>query len=176
MKIIFFKKMPSLCVFRFVLLLLFVVVISLTSISCGSSSKRSSTSDENQEEAAIVKFNDIEENAEETVDIPIAVNLSNYTQEWPDTYLSFKITNEDCNNIYIDATSPYYHNYVSKQRFETQCPARESAPLSKPRTLSPVSVRAVSMRMGVSILARRSSLAMENPSFLGSMISRTMRS
>lgn len=110
------------CTVRFVPLC-FITAFSLVFMSCGNSQKKSNTSADNQEEAAIVKINDMAGNAEETVDIPIAVNLSNYTQEWHDMYLSFKITNEDDNNIYIDATSPYYDNYVSKKRFETYCPA-----------------------------------------------------
>lgn len=122
MKGLNYKTMKRLCTYRLVLLLFFV--ISLIFIFCENPRKKRNTGGESQLETAMVKA----ENEEETVDIPIAVNLSNYT--WndkflspKDTYLSFKITNEDDNKICIDATSPYYDDYVSKRRFETECPA-----------------------------------------------------
>ena len=73
-----FKTMKHLCIYK--LFLLFLAATSLISISCGNIQKRSRTTDDSRLEAAIVKTDDIGV-IEETIDIPIAVNLSNFKQD-----------------------------------------------------------------------------------------------
>lgn len=122
MKVLHYKTKVLLCTFR-VALLSYLILTSMIIVSCGNSSKRNISEDGCQQAASVLRTDIVDNIKEETVDIPITVNLSNNTQESHDMYLIFKIINEDDNIIYIDATSPYYNSYVSKQRFDTYFPA-----------------------------------------------------
>lgn len=112
------KIMTCLCKYRFVILLSFVV-ISMISISCGSSPKKINTSYDNQEEAAIVKINDIEEITEEAVDIPISISLIHTEDEDMKQLVDaeYEVTHETDNDIFIDINSRYYKRYMSETRF-----------------------------------------------------------
>lgn len=117
-----YKKTKRLGTLKIEYLLCFIL-INLMSVSCGNSTKRNNASNETKVVATLVQNKDIDEFIEEKIDIPIAVNLSNFREEWHDTYLGFKVKEEDDKAMFIDATSPYYDGYVSGHRFETHEPA-----------------------------------------------------
>lgn len=103
------------------MLLLCFVMISFF-ISCGNFSKKKTSSDDNQMEADLIETGGFDEIVEAPIDIPISINVSNFSNEWKKKwFLGFMVKDEDDNAIYIDTTSPFYNDYVSGRRFQVPC-------------------------------------------------------
>ena len=92
---------------------------SLISISCGNSSKKNITNEDCLIEASVVTTNDMDENTEETIDIPIAIHLSHTEDEDMKQLVDaeYEVIRETEKDIYIDINSEYYKNYISGYRF-----------------------------------------------------------
>ena len=100
-------------------LLLCLVVISMVSVSCGSSYKKNISSDDNQMEAHLNGTDGLDEIAEESIDIPIAINLIHTEDEDMRQLVDaeYEVTHETDKDIYIDINSRYYKHYMSGTRF-----------------------------------------------------------
>jgi len=98
-------------------LLFFGLLVSCIVIMAGCSNK----GQKENNTASILATNDWGE--EMTVDVPIAVNVSNSSTGCKESYLKYKVVDETDSAIIIDATSPYYDDYVSGKTFSaSKCP------------------------------------------------------
>lgn len=100
-------------------LLLCLVVISMVSVSCGNSSKKNTSSDDNQMEANLIGTYSLDEISEESIDIPVAINLIHTEDEDMKQLVDaeYEVTHETDKDIYIDINSRYYKQYMSGTRF-----------------------------------------------------------
>lgn len=100
--------------------LLCLVVISMISVSCGNFSKKNTSSDDNQMEANLIGIDGLDEISEESIDIPIAINLAHTEDEDMKQLVDaeYEITRETDNAICIDINSAYYKHYTLGARFK----------------------------------------------------------
>ena len=99
--------------------LLCLVVISMVSVSCGNSSKKNTSSDDNQMVANLIGTDGLGEIAEESIDIPVAINLIHTEDEEMKQLVDaeYEVTHETDKDVYIDINSRYYKHYMSGTRF-----------------------------------------------------------
>lgn len=100
--------------------LLCIVVISMVAVSCGNSSKKNISSEDNQMEANLIGTGGLDEIAEESIDIPVAINLIHTEDEDMKQLVDaeYEVTHETDKDIYIDINSRYYKHYMSGTRFK----------------------------------------------------------
>lgn len=113
------KNKLHLCTSELVILLCFVIV-PFFSVSCGNSSKKNTSSADNQMEANLIGTDGLDEIAEESIDIPIAINLIHTEDEDMKQLVDaeYEITTETDNAIFIDINSTYYKQYKLGTRFK----------------------------------------------------------
>ena len=99
--------------------LLCLVVLSMVSVSCGNSSKKNTSSDDNQMEANLIGTDGLDEIAEESIDIPIPINLIHTEDEDMKQLVDaeYEVTHETDKDVFIDINSRYYKHYMSGTRF-----------------------------------------------------------